>query len=252
MVLFANTGKEDPRTLDFVHKVDQRWSVGVVWLEYQRRADAHDYEITSYANASRKGEPFDQLLGFLGALPNVQGRSCTAELKIRTMKRYIKSQGLESWTDHIGIRADESHRAIELMCAAPKYITLKFPLLDGNFSKSDVDAFWSQNDFDLRLKDHEGNCDLCFLKARWKIEKIIRERPYRADWWIAAEKQFETKLGGACDGARFRLGRPSYAGLLNQEESQGRFEFATDPAFEQDQDIACSCMEKGTWDDEAA
>lgn len=34
-VVFANTGKERPETLDFVERCSQRWGVPVVWLEYR-------------------------------------------------------------------------------------------------------------------------------------------------------------------------------------------------------------------------
>lgn len=38
-VVFANTGKERPETLDFVERCSQRWGVPVVWLEYRRVRD---------------------------------------------------------------------------------------------------------------------------------------------------------------------------------------------------------------------
>ena len=33
-VVFCNTGKEHHATLDFVKECSQRWSVPIVWLEY--------------------------------------------------------------------------------------------------------------------------------------------------------------------------------------------------------------------------
>lgn len=34
-VVFCNTGKERPETLDFVERCGQRWGVPIVWLEYR-------------------------------------------------------------------------------------------------------------------------------------------------------------------------------------------------------------------------
>lgn len=43
-VCFANTGKEEEATLQFVHDCSVNWSVPITWLEY--RADG--YEVTSF------------------------------------------------------------------------------------------------------------------------------------------------------------------------------------------------------------
>ena len=32
-VVFANTGKEMPQTLDFVHECEMRWNVPIIWVE---------------------------------------------------------------------------------------------------------------------------------------------------------------------------------------------------------------------------
>ena len=58
-VLFANTGKEHPGTLDFVDRVQRDWSVPLVWLEYD---GTHGYREVTHSTASRKGEPFDLLI----------------------------------------------------------------------------------------------------------------------------------------------------------------------------------------------
>lgn len=41
--------------------------------------------------------------------------------------------------------------------------------------------------FDLGLRSYEGNCDLCFLKSRAKLEAIIRENPGIERWWSDQE-----------------------------------------------------------------
>ena len=48
-------------------------------------------------------------------------------------------------------------------------------------------AFWRSQPFDLGIDD--SNCDLCFLKGRSTLDRLIREEPSRADWWIEQERQ---------------------------------------------------------------
>ena len=46
-------------------------------------------------------------------IPDPRNRFCTAELKVKTFKRYLKSIGWKKWVNTIGIRADEPNRIKE-------------------------------------------------------------------------------------------------------------------------------------------
>ena len=67
----------------------------------------HTFKRSVGIPVAREGEPFDKYLSF-NMLPNVFRRSCTQELKVKTMRRYLLSIGWEHWTNTIGIRADEA------------------------------------------------------------------------------------------------------------------------------------------------
>lgn len=107
-VVFANTGRERPETLDFVAEVNRRWGVGVTWVEFRRGAPG--YEVVDRQGASLDGQPFEALIAQRRFLPHVKARFCTQELKIRPMKRFLFAQGWRRWTSAIGIRADEPKR----------------------------------------------------------------------------------------------------------------------------------------------
>ena len=62
VVTFANTGREMPETLDFVHECQQRWGVPIVWLEYDRPDGKAGYAKVGSNSASRNGEPFEILI----------------------------------------------------------------------------------------------------------------------------------------------------------------------------------------------
>lgn len=192
VVCFQNTGREMPETLDFVQECSERWSVPIVWLEYDITSEGKNYfKVVSHNQASRNGEPFDKLINKYGRLPSARMRFCTGVLKIQTGQKYFKSLGWEKWYNAIGIRADEANRIKQ----DPKSkVTNLHPLADANKSKFDVAAFWKSQPFDLRLplingKTIKGNCDFCFLKSEASLAMMMKEHPDMAQWWIDAEKR---------------------------------------------------------------
>lgn len=224
VVSFQNTGREMPETLDFVQECGSRWGVPIVWLEY--RGAKPLFEVVSHNSASRNGEPFDQMIDRKQYLPNQQARFCTAELKIRTGKRYLVSLGWNRWTAATGIRADEPRR---LNKPAPKdRWTVWNPLADAGIGRHDVAAFWERQPFDLRLPNVGGNCwlgncDGCFLKSEASIAAFSREYPERAAWWEAAEARIgalETQKGRPTDNSRFSK-RYSRAEMRDFMDRQG-------------------------------
>lgn len=193
IVAFANTGKEREETLRFVHECSIAWNVHVHWLEYKSRSGKKSdrYSVVGYNSASRNGEPFSNLISSKKYTPNGVARFCTEELKVNTIRHFLE-QGLgwTSWTNIIGIRHDEGHRALKAYdknAEGKSPWINRLPLDKARVSKRDVMSFWSKQPFDLNLKPVEGNCDLCFLKGRGTIKSLIRQFPSSADWWIHQE-----------------------------------------------------------------
>jgi 3'-phosphoadenosine 5'-phosphosulfate sulfotransferase (PAPS reductase)/FAD synthetase len=233
IVCFANTGKEDEATLKFVKDCQDNWNVPIVWLEYQ--IDEPKFKVVNFETASRNGEPFEALITKKNYLPNPVTRFCTAELKIRTLHRYLKSLGWDHDEnfDWIGIRADEPRRAA-------KVDKSRVPLFVSGVTSQDVGIFWSKQTFDLELpningKTYHGNCDLCFLKGYPQTLSLIQEKPERAVWWAKMEAKIHSGGQFQGDGARFRKDRPSYAQMMQFAKDQGDM-FET-----QEESIACYC-----------
>lgn len=221
VVCFANTGKEDEATLNFIHDCETKWNVKIHWLEYV--SDEPNFKIVTYDSASREGQPFEDLIRHRKMLPNVRSRFCTSELKIRTMRRYLQSLDWDEWDNMIGIRADEQRRAVK-MKPDHKNETPVMPLHKAGVTKSDVLDFWKNNEFDLKLpivngETIGGNCDLCFLKSLPKILTLVAQKPERAYWWAKQEEWATTQTNG--DGNRFRIDRPRYANIHNFVDRQG-------------------------------
>lgn len=207
VVAFANTGKEREETLRFVHECGSRWGVRIRWVE--RRAGKPGFEEVEFNSASREGEPFETLIAKKKRLPNWQQRWCTAMLKVDPMQALMLSRGLEpgTYSEAIGLRADERvrvERAMERRERSGR--RLLWPLARAGVTKADVMGFWSAQPFDLGLRPHEGNCDLCMLKGRGIKKALIRDRPGVADWW----REQEERLGQQFDR------RDSVAGLMEE------------------------------------
>ena len=201
-VVFANTGKEMPETLDFVQACTDHWGVPITWVElsemHREEGDRYftkGFRIVDYASASRKGEPFDIALKAVRSIPNARNRYCTGELKIRPMTQYAKSIGFETpFLTVVGIRGDEQRRAVKIHGVVSEGQEKYCPLWIDGITAEDVGRFWDANNFDLQLPGVNGvtdwgNCDLCFLKAKNKRISLIRQRPDLADWWIQKEKE---------------------------------------------------------------
>lgn len=195
VVCFANTGKEVPETLDFVHACELHWHTKVHWLEYDAVVRFRE---VSFETASRKGEPFAALIDRRKYLPNVVQRFCTQDLKVRVIKRFMMSLGHRYWINAIGIRYDEPARWAKTRAIGERERwDTWLPLVDWRITKSMVLDFWRGMPFDLRLEHYKGNCDLCFLKGRNKMRRLLLEEPRLGDWWIEQEEK---------TGATFRKG----------------------------------------------
>jgi len=118
VVCFANTGKENEKTLEFVRDCSVNWNVLIVWLEWDLVDEKPRFKIVDFDSASRNGEPFEKCIKHYRKLPNPVQRWCTGQLKIRTIHRYLRSLGWEhdetDNDDFIGIRADEPRRAAKM------------------------------------------------------------------------------------------------------------------------------------------
>jgi 3'-phosphoadenosine 5'-phosphosulfate sulfotransferase (PAPS reductase)/FAD synthetase len=238
-VTFANTGKEMPETLDFVQACSEHWGVKVHWLELEMADERPVYrtkEVT-YETASRDGEPFEALIGRRSYLPNPVARFCTAELKIRRMKDFMwKMKGYKHWDNVLGLRYDEPRRVSSSRNASDRERWGNLmPMYDAKHTVKDVLEFWQKANFDLTLPSIDGqtlagNCDLCFLKGRKTLTKLIKERPDLTTWWIAQENRI-----GEGTGATFRSDRPPYVELLKEAENP-----VMDDMFEDDA-MSCFC-----------
>lgn len=206
VVAFANTGKEHPKTLRFVHECQTRWGVPIRWVEWRMGPGRRGYAEVGFNSASRNGEPFEALIRQKQRLPNGFERWCTEFLKVVPLFLLMKAvTGLApgGFVETIGLRDDEGLRILKGLARAEKeQRRVAYPLAKAKVVKAEVMRFWLGDNadpialthplpqgFDLGLRPHEGNCTLCFQKGRGLRKAIIRDMPGEADWWDRMERE---------------------------------------------------------------
>lgn len=190
-VVFANTGREHERTLEFVRDCAAGFGVEIAWVERDRESDA-GMRVVTFDTASRDGQPFEQLIRSKQALPNFMRRFCTEDLKVRAIAKYLNSIGVEEGTMLVGLRADEPRRVARVQGDEREGFLYDCPISRAGHHIGDVGAYWSSMPWDLRLPNDDrafGNCDLCFLKGKRVLERVLREEPEKAAWWIKMEEE---------------------------------------------------------------
>lgn len=253
LVMFANTGQEDERTLAFVDRCDREFDLGVVWVEAvinpeHRQVTTH--RVVTFDTATRDKSIFEEMIRKYG-IPNQNYLHCTRELKLRPMASYLASVGWAAgtYTTCIGIRADELDR----IDGEAKAKGFSYPLAQLGMRKRDIHEIWDARPFRLGIPEHHGNCTWCHKKSPRKHLTLIKERPEIYE----VPRYFEQTYphAGSGDGPRrfFRGGKSTddlFARAAQPFEpfvdmrGKGQMEFGfVAPAFDAELDLGGSCGE---------
>lgn len=240
MACFANTGREMPATLDFMRTCGIMWGVPIFWLEYCRWPTGPGVRVVNHDTASRNGEPFAALIQARRRLPGPMIRFCTTDLKVFTIKRFVKEIcGWPEWVNVVGLRADEPRRVARALDPAHRKHNALWsnlcPLAEAGIEEQDVLQFWRSQVFNLRTAGpHESNCDGCFLKLLPAIERMLVDHPERMGWWAEQEAAASAMRHRP---EQFHEKRDSYAVMANAAATQGRLDFTMQDI--EDQALPC-------------
>ena len=188
--VFANTGDEEERTLEFVNECSVNWGIEIVWVEAvvhkdERKASTH--KIVNFKNASRNREPFIDVIDKYG-IPNQNFLHCNREMKLNPIRSYVKSLGWNNYETAIGIRVDE----IDRVNKNRKKLKLIYPLVEMKpTTKQEISSWWSKQNFRLNLQSYKTNCRTCWKKSDKVLAKIYKDNPE----YFNFNKQMESKYG---------------------------------------------------------
>lgn len=195
IVVFANTGKEQEGTLEFVQRCSVEWCIEIIWVESVpvqskvrlNKKGVHiggkwwgvKHKMITFETASRKGEPFELMCSKLG-IPTTNVPFCSDQLKAKAIRSYARSIKWKNYEVAIGVRIDEVDRVSE------NYIKEKliYPLIDKKLmTKRMVNEWWKEQPFDLDIDPDLGNCDGCWKKDMKRLVRIARNKPEVFEWW---------------------------------------------------------------------
>jgi len=193
IVLFANTGQEHEKTLEFINNCDLSFNFNTVWLEAKVNPEPRKgtkYSIVTYETASRDGKPFEDVISKYG-IPFTKSPHCTRELKQYPIQAYVRDLGLtkKDYCMAIGIRADEFDR----ISATAAQNSLIYPLVSEGVMKQDILNWWKGQPFDLEIPEHYGNCTWCWKKSYKKLLTLMQESPEVFEFPERMEKLYGSK-----------------------------------------------------------
>lgn len=179
IVCFCNTGEEDEETFIFTQKISDFYNIDIVWLEYESERGFNivnfntAYRITEFEETNEyPNHPFHKWVKDYG-LPQYPERTCTREMKERTISRYLSSIGVmpRMCVRVVGIRYDEISKRKP---NSKQY----YPLILNGITKSFLNRFYQkQMPFRLNLASYLGNCGACISKGLRNLCTIAREAP---------------------------------------------------------------------------
>jgi hypothetical protein len=192
--VFANTGQEHENTLKFIDNCDKAWGLNLFWIEAvvnPEKGKGIRHKIVSYETAARDGEPFEQQIKKEG-IPNATFNQCSERLKLLPMMSFRRSLGFRAKHQAaVGIRIDEVDR---VNFEAKERGELIYPLVFMRpTTKGEVIAWWSNQDFDLEVPEHLGNCVTCWKKSDRKLMTIAKNEPERFNFFARMEKEHSFK-----------------------------------------------------------
>jgi hypothetical protein len=245
VIVFANTGLEHERTLEYVQAIARAYGFDVVWVEAEidpRPGFGVRHRVVSFETASRKGEPFEAAVKKHG-LPNSQFPHCTRETKTRVITSYLRSIGWEAGTYNvaIGIRRDEMDRLSPSQMEAGAI----YPLIDKRTNKVDV-VLWDRTEaaVSLGIPEHWGNCVTCWKKSFRKLATVALELPDSFRFFSHLELAYPDNGAGFGDRRIFRE-RKTTDDIFELARSPGFIPFVDDGRFEAqtELDMGMACGE---------
>lgn len=181
IVMFCDTGREHPLTYKFIDDFEKNEGIKVNRVTYSHKK-------------SEGLTGFDALNNHKTTLPNRMKRLCTTHLKVDAGKKFLRPLIGMKFEQYIGFRFDEPNRIKKFK---PNYVKCVafFPLYERGITKEMVNQYWLTKPYTLEIPSILGNCDLCFLKGKNVIIRILQMYPELAEKWIKDEEQMLAKTG---------------------------------------------------------
>ncbi len=162
-MVFCDTEHEIPETYDYLNKIEIFLGKPVTRLKPYKSFD-HIYQV------------YNQL-------PAVHNRWCTVEMKTRPFRKYVydilKEKGEAPVMLYIGIRADESNRALTAN-TTDNFINERHPFIEHNICKNDVEYILEKSGIgysDYYTWRKRSGCYFCMYQSKMDWINLYENHP---------------------------------------------------------------------------
>jgi hypothetical protein len=188
------------------------------------------------------GEAFEDIIRKRKALPNVQQRYCTSDMKILPMKKFWYQNINEPTETRIGFRANEQGRAKTMLekCREDGFLYEKFivgksengrnqwkelkwhkpvfPLIQSGTFKDEIEFFWKDKPVRFAWKN---NCVGCFHNNCMLLKHTSNKDPLKYEWFAKMEREMQSyfvkKNGNESHYGRFLSNGLTYDQIKNHK-----------------------------------
>jgi hypothetical protein len=182
-----DTGAEHPKTYEFIKNCDKHFGLNLKVLKpivNPEMGKGMDYKIITTNEMGWDLSVMKSLVIKYGTFDYLNA-ICTTMLKTRTASKYLSKYNKKEITQWIGIRIDEKRRLKDKK-------GFKYLAEVSNMEKSDIIQWWSEQEFNLELDQHLGNCIFCVKKNVNYIGLAQKDEPELFHEWsemIASARQ---------------------------------------------------------------
>lgn len=178
--VFMDTGAEHPQTYEFIKQCNDYFGLNLVCLRPVVNAVQGvgvSYRVVGINKIGDDLQPWRDMSLKYG-LPYHGGAFCTDRMKTTPCKKYLDdTYGVGNYHIWLGMRIDEPRRT------KPRE-GFSYLAEISDFEKQDILDWWAKMPFDLKIKEHLGNCVFCIKKGINKVALAAKDEPNLARKFI--------------------------------------------------------------------
>jgi hypothetical protein len=202
--VFANTGMEHPKTIEFLKHLEAYLDQKIIKLEFDFDDAGYKYNvIENWSDLSMDGTPFRRTIQFENrnlnrGLPHVAQPYCSSRMKKNIIRKWSKDTlKTVKYAQCIGYRKEDMPKRISLAEMNELGNAYIFPLLTHYKNPCGLkwlDAYWGKMPFKLEIPSFLGNCMLCWKKSDKNLVDVLKsgEANNFVSWWHDNELRYNS------------------------------------------------------------
>lgn len=203
LYVFCNTGMERPETFEFLKNIVDIWGIPLTMIEGDYSKQKIGYKIVDFNTADMEAKVFKEMIKHkttytvYKSVPNISAPYCSSNMKAKVSKALADEVFRpNNYVTAIGFRKEDMPRRITFAEIKEDKKRI-FPLLtDFNpiIGLEELDEFYNNNPFKLKINSNFGNCELCWKKSQKNLVENIKYGTRFVDWFKDIEKEYNSTM----------------------------------------------------------